>query len=937
MLSKSIIQALSFTIIILATLSSQGQKKLIDHTAYDEWNHLDLIQQANSGSWVSYEVNPLEGDGDLHVQKADGSFEKIFARGKNAKFSSSSSFCAFLLKPQHDSIRQLKLDKVKKDKFPKDSLVIYWTNLDSAQKIKNITSFQVPEEGDWIAYLSSNNLTEKLSKKDLKKLKKKGLSAPKSSGHSLFIVNPISGKKTKINNVKEYKFNRTGTLLAITQSDQGDKDSISLTIIELSDFSEHKIASQQLSIQKLNFDFAGEQLLFFSSKDTGDTKNFELAYWNTKSVGPKILVDSTTAGMPKDWTVSVNSKPYFSRDGSKIYLGTNEIERTSPEDSLLSIEKARVDVWSGSDLKIQPEQLKSLKKDKLKSYLALYDLGSQTFKQLETEEIESVRPYNFGDADFAIGFDTKTDSRERNWEFPWKTNYHFFDLRSGESKLLKESLLHGGSVSPSGKYFMYFNGQDSVWMSVETKNLREKEITANLKTTFSSRNNGMPFVAYPESTSGWIKINGDEFFVCRDYYDIWCLHPTNPNKNFSLTDQKGRSTDMRYSLYNLETDSLYLSLETILIKGLNDISKDESIHTVSHDGREYNLTQLIESPHKIIYLNKAKKSDKVLFRRSNFSEYPDLESSDLTFEKVIKLSDVNPQQSEYNWATVEFVEWKAYDSTELRGLLYKPENFDPNKSYPMIVYFYEDYQDNIHFYYAPKPTASIIYPTEYCSNGYIVFIPDVKYEPGHPAKSAYNCIVSGTEYLIKEFDWIDSSRLALQGQSWGGYQTAQLITMTTMYKAAMAGAPVSNMFSAYGGIRWGSGLSRMFQYERTQSRIGYTIWERPDLYIENSPIFGIPNVTTPLLIMHNDKDGAVPWYQGIEMYMGMRRLDKTVWMLNYNDDFHNLTRLANKRDLSIRMRQFFDHYLLDKPMPDWMENGLPAIEKENNNGIQFEK
>lgn len=937
MSNSSLAKVFLISIIVLIAQFSVGQKKLIDHTAYDEWNRVDAINLSNSGDWVTYEINPLVGDSELHIQKSDNSIDKIFQRGKGAKFSEDGSFCVFLIKPQHDTIRQLKLDKVKKTKFPKDSLTIYLTASDSIRKIKNVSSFKVPEKGNWFAYLSTKNLTPTLSKKALKKLKKQGKSAPKSSGKTLYVLNPITGKKKKIDNVKDYVFNRTGTLLAFTQSNKGDKDSLSLTVISLVDDSKHTLANQQFSIQKMKFDYAGDQLLFFSSKDTGKTKNYVLSYWKTGETVPEVLADSSTSGMPDGWTVSSHSKPYFSRDGNKIFFGTNEIQRAAPEDSLLAIEKAKVDVWSGTDLKIQPEQLKNLKRDKAKSYLSVIILENKKFIQLASEQIERVRPYNFGNADFAMGYDSKTYSRERNWAFPWKTNYHLYDLKSGTEKLLKAELLFGGSLSPSGKYFMYYNGLDSVWNSIETESLSEKEISAELNTNFSSRNNGMPFTAYPEGTSGWMMINGDEFFVCKDFYDIWCLHPTNPAKNFSLTNQDGQKSKMRYSIQNLEKDSLYLSTSSILIKGINDSTKDESVYTVSQDGREYNLTKHFESPHKFIYLKKAKDSDKLLIRRSSFTDYPDVEITSLNFKQQIKLSSANPQQTEYNWATVEFVDWEAYDSTKLRGLLYKPEDFDPKKSYPMIVYFYEDYQDNINFYYSPKPTASIIYPTEYCSNGYIVFIPDVVYEPGHPAKSAYNCIVSGTEFLVNKYDWIDSTRLALQGQSWGGYQTAQLVTMTDKYKAAMAGAPVSNMISAYGGIRWGSGLSRMFQYERTQSRIGHTIWERPDLYIENSPLFGIPNITTPLLIMHNDKDGAVPWYQGIEMFMGMRRLDKTVWMLNYNDDFHNLTRLANKRDLSIRMRQFFDHYLLDKPMPDWMKNGLPAIDKENNNGIQHEK
>ncbi len=244
-----------------------------------------------------------------------------------------------------------------------------------------------------------------------------------------------------------------------------------------------------------------------------------------------------------------------------------------------------------------------------------------------------------------------------------------------------------------------------------------------------------------------------------------------------------------------------------------------------------------------------------------------------------------------------------------------------------MVYFYELYSDRYHQHYIPKPTASIIFATEYASAGYVVFMPDIRYKPGYPAKSAYDCIMSGTDHVLKTVPNVDSTRMALQGQSWGGYQTAQLVTMTTRYRAAMAGAPVSNMFSAYGGIRWGSGLNRQFQYEKTQSRIGATIWEKPELYVENSPIFHIPNIETPLMIMHNDGDGAVPWYQGIEMFTAMKRLGKKAWLLNYNGDKHNLMENANRMDLSIRMRQFFDHYLQEKPAPEWLTHGIPATKK----------
>jgi len=247
-----------------------------------------------------------------------------------------------------------------------------------------------------------------------------------------------------------------------------------------------------------------------------------------------------------------------------------------------------------------------------------------------------------------------------------------------------------------------------------------------------------------------------------------------------------------------------------------------------------------------------------------------------------------------------------------------------------VVYFYETYSDQLHDYKTPAPSASTVNVSWFCSNGYAVFIPDIVYREGHPGKSALACIDKGVEAALKADERLDASRMGLQGQSWGGYQTAYLVTQTDRYLCGMAGAPVSNMFSAYGGIRYGSGMSRQFQYEKTQSRIGATPWEKEKLYRENSPVFFADQVNTPLLIMHNDNDGAVPYTQGIEYFMALKRLNKPVWMLVYNDEEHNLMRRANRKDLSQRMGEFFDHYLKGAPQPDWMAQGRPITEKPVN-------
>ena len=275
---------------------------------------------------------------------------------------------------------------------------------------------------------------------------------------------------------------------------------------------------------------------------------------------------------------------------------------------------------------------------------------------------------------------------------------------------------------------------------------------------------------------------------------------------------------------------------------------------------------------------------------------------------------------------MELVSWTAYDGTPLEGLLYRPDNFDPAKKYPMIVNFYERNSHNLHNFRHPEPNRSTIDYCMYLSNGYIIFNPDVRYKDGYPGKNCYDCVVSGVEKVVSLGN-IDTARIGAQGHSWGGYQVAYLATRTNMFAAIESGAPVVNMFSAYGGIRWGSGKARSFQYEHTQSRLGGTPWSHPERYKESSPLFEMDKVQTPILIMHNDKDGHVPWYQGIEYFVALKRLGKPAWMLNYPDEPHWPTKFPNRVDFQIRMKQFFDHYLQGAPMPKWMKEGVPAVKQ----------
>ncbi|HEV3439979.1 MAG TPA: prolyl oligopeptidase family serine peptidase, partial [Gemmata sp.] len=283
---------------------------------------------------------------------------------------------------------------------------------------------------------------------------------------------------------------------------------------------------------------------------------------------------------------------------------------------------------------------------------------------------------------------------------------------------------------------------------------------------------------------------------------------------------------------------------------------------------------------------------------------------------------------DYNWGKAELVNYKSSDGKPLSGVLVKPENFNPAKKYPMVVYIYERVSDTVHQFRVPSVVrGQVINPTFYASNGYLVLMPDIAYKVGFPGQSAIKCVLPAIQAVVDK-GYVDEKAIGINGQSWGGYQIAYMVTQTDRFKAAVAGAPVSNMVSAYDGIRWGSGLTRQFQYEWTQSRIGATLWEAPMKFIENSPVFMADRVTTPLLMIANDQDDAVPWYQGIEYYLALRRLGKECYLLNYNGEPHNLAKRAAARDFAARMFQFFEHHLKGKPEPAWMAKGVPYLDRD---------
>ena len=544
------------------------------------------------------------------------------------------------------------------------------------------------------------------------------------------------------------------------------------------------------------------------------------------------------------------------------------------------------------------------------------------------------RTFQKGNSLIALGSADLKYRRSSSWDGGTYSDYYLIDVSNGNKSLILEKCSSRASMSPSCKYILYWDNAEKGWISLPVRGGAGKDITTAIKVPLYDELNDVPDDPSPHGIAGWM--DDEKHVLVYDRYDIWSLDLDGIESPVNITNGFGRNNNLRFRYSKLDPEADFISRKDIMfLSAFNYGTKEAGFYSLK-PGRATDPSKLIldkaSFPGELV---KAAKADVLLWQKGTFTDSPELFLSKMDFGAAKKISVTNPQQLKYNWGTSELVEWMSFDRQKLQGILYKPEDFDPAKKYPMIVYFYERSSDGLYNYIAPVPSASRINITFAVSNGYLLFVPDIPYVIGYPGQSCYNAVLSGTYSLLDRFSFIDKERLGLDGQSWGGYQIAWLVTQTDLFACAYAGAAVSNMTSAYGGIRWETGMSRMFQYEHTQSRIGGTLWDKPLQFIENSPIFFVPKINTPLLLMNNDADGAVPWYQSIEFITALRRLDKPAWMLSYNDEAHNLVRRPNRKDISIRKMQFFDHYLKGTPMPYWMKYGISQTEKGRIDGYDL--
>ncbi len=788
-----------------------------------------------------------------------------------------------------------------------------------------------------------------------------------TEGTDLVLRNLNDNKETVFKGVNEFYFDKKGTKLLIETS-KNSKDSNSKAFVLL-----YHLQAQQIDtvMTKFNdaknyaFDEEGNQLAFVAERDSSEkalTKFYKLWYFIKAQDSAKIIADKNSAGMLLGYTVSENAKVEFSKDGSKLYFGNAPI-RPPKDTTLVDFETAKLDIWNYKDDYLQTQQLKNVEAEWKRSYTAVYHVKENKLVQAGAGDAENITLVNEGNAGWILAESSKGNRVESQWTGRTKSSAFIVNTTTGERKMIYKNMPLNAAPSPGGKFVYWYNPELRNYFTYEVNTGITRNVSSRIKVPLYDEENDVPELPNNYGVMGWEE--GDSALFVYDQYDAWKIDLTEKEVNLSiiskinsseklLTKETGREGKNTFRFINMDKEHRFFSYgKKYLFSSFNKQSKEAGLYFlfVNNNKPAEKITQ--DAKHVFGRPVCSKNYESFLYTQEKYTEFPDLfftslDNSNLVpvfnsqgefvidqYQQSIRLSDINPQQKDFNWGTAELYSWKTYNGKTSTGIVYKPEDFNPKKKYPMICYFYEKLSNGLYNYIAPAPTPSRLNIPFFVSRGYLVFAPDISYRTGHPGNDAYNYIASGARALVKA-GFVDSTKIGIQGQSWGGYQVAYLVTKTNLFAAAWAGAPVANMTSAYGGIRWESGLNRQFQYEKEQSRIGATLWEKPQLYIENSPLFHLPNVKTPLAIMHNDADGAVPWYQGIELFTALRRLGKPVWMLNYNGEAHNLVERKNRKDIQVREQQFFDWLLKGEKPAKWLKDGVPATEKGKDWGLQVE-
>jgi dipeptidyl aminopeptidase/acylaminoacyl peptidase len=873
---------------------------------------------SDSANWITYTLFPDRGDAEAIIQSLTSDKKINIPRGGKVIISSDELWAATILAP-----KALEEENASKDKSKlKKTLSIVNLTKNKIKEYENVSKFEFTNDSKWIVF---KNDVDKDAYKD-KSVKKK------AQGSELFIKHLESGTDIRIDWVTEYQIDSLSrSVFYVVSSPDGKKDGIYYRDLLQPFAPEYKIiTSDSAGFANIAWNKAKKVLAFTQSKllKEGKSDSTDIKIWLGSNDTCITIVSRKAA--PKDQFIPVKNELKWTRDGDRLFFGfkllsekdtTSEKENEYTEKNFYDLDKIRskkeMYVWHWDDDRITTNQRTWWKENKNRVMTAVYHLSTNKWLELADKDIEEVK---FDEnPNYVVGYCYKPYYKELTWDGTFFDAY-VINLNTAEKIKISERQSEDIHLSPSGKLACFFFKLD--WWVYNINDSKFYDLTRGMKAEFWNSDIETPAEPGSYGFVGWE--TGENNVMFYDKYDLWRFQ-TAGGGYLNMTGADGRTYKERYRIIDFKKDRVYYGKkDTLVAEGYSYDNKWQNLYYITTDIS--GLVKLTRSKNKTYhYLGKADNKDKYIYSREAYDEYPDIRTASLEMKDTLKVTNIYPEMNDYQWGTTKRIRWANVTGDSLDGYLVMPSGFDATKKYPMLVYIYEKFSEQTYRFYEPRISHRPCYQI-YNSSGYLVFVPDISYPTvGSPGNDALNCVTSGIRSLAKQ-GFVDTTKLCLQGHSWGAYQTAYIATQTPLFAAAAAGAPVGNMTSAYSGIRSESGMARQFQYEKEQSRIGGNLWDSLSSYIRNSPVFQAKKAVTPLLILHGDVDQMVPWQQSIELYLAYRRLDKPCIFLQYKDEPHWPNKYPNRVDWAMKMKEFFDHYCLGTPAPKWMTSGEPPFE-----------
>ncbi len=893
---------------------------------------------SRDGTWVAYAAQPDRGDGEVIVVRVNDGKQIVVARGSGPTFARSVGWAAMSVRPAAEELERA--ERAKKDP-PQPGLALVDLSTGSVREFEKVKAFSFSDDSCWLA-LHHYDAEEKEAEakpaagetagappRKESEEQEKGPAKPKTVGSTLVLIDLSTLEEFPIPHVLNYGFDRSSHFLALAVAEPEGRENGLFAIPVGTQERERKAILRQamVHIPQLTWSGTGSRLAFISAPMPADGPgDRDASLWIWDGAKDELSEAVTSDQAPADWYLPEKNRLTWSKDGRRLFFGfrpeaLREPSAVSAQDEAKEIDlfdvdriltEREVDVWHWNDPFINPHQKNMWSELKERTYPAVYHVESRRAVPLADLDMPQVET-NQNPA-VAMGFRDAPYREMITW-YGRLNDLYLIDLQTGGRTKVADALEDRPTLSPEGRYVAYY--QERHWHLYDRETQQTRTLTEELDVPFYDEDHDYPQAVPSYGAAGWVA--GDRAVLIYDKYDIWKF-PTAKGEAVNITGGHGRRNKATFRVLRLDQEREAFEADAaLLLSSYDNVDKHWGFYAGGADGRA--VQPLLEEDKKFRLISKAEEADRLLYTRESYGEFPDLWVSDTSLTSPRRISDVNPQIEEFAWGEAELVEWKSVDGIPLQGVLIKPGNYQQGKRYPVIVYFYRFFSQRLHEFNQTVINHRPNFPF-YASHGYAVFLPDIRFEVGRPGFSATKCLIPGVQKLV-DMGIADPDAIGLHGHSWSGYQTAFVVTQTDIFKCAVAGAPVSNMTSAYSGIRWGSGMARQFQYEQSQSRIGASLWERRDLYIDNSPVFFADRIHTPLLIIFGDEDGAVPWYQGIELYLAMRRLGKDCIFLQYRGEPHHPQKYPNKLDWFKKMKEYFDFHLKGTPGPEWITEGVP--------------